>query len=566
MTDTIQTSVAELPSPARRRRKLHPILISGLILMSLIVLTAIFAPMFLLEAAEELTSNTRLPPSAEHLLGTDQFGRDLFARALVATQLTLVLSVSATAFSVVVGIAIGTTVWMLPSRVRNAILSVNAIAVAFPGLVLVLIIAAILGTGSWIAVVAIGIAGVPSFIRLTANMVAPVMTRDFVSTARLLRVPRPLIVLRHVLPNIAEPLLILSASSFSVTLMELSGLSFIGLGVQPPEYDFGRLLADGLVSMYTQPWQIIGPSIMIVLTGVATMLIADGLAATSNPRTRARRRGRTGILRPSNKRGEALASAAVSVRDLRVNTGDGMELVKGVSFDVAPGEIVALVGESGSGKSLTAMSIAGLVPEGVVATADAIRVAGHDMLGPVPRADLARDIALVYQDPMSTYNPTLKLDVQLTEVARAHLGMSRSDSRKALAERFEQLRISEPDRRGRQHPHELSGGMLQRAMIASALLSDSKIIIADEPTTALDVTVQAEVLRQFVSATTKLHASMLFISHDLKVVEALCDRIMVMYQGEIVEELTQQQLLDREITHPYTQKLLDAANYVEASE
>jgi peptide/nickel transport system permease protein len=556
------------PETRSVRRRLPSTLVAGLVLAAILVVTAIVAPLFLSGRADGLTAQTRLSPSASHWLGTDEFGRDLFARALVATRLTLLLTVSACALAVVVGVFIGTLVWVLPPRVRAAVLGANAVAVAFPSLVLALIIAAILGPGAWTATLAIGLAGIPAFIRLTSNIASSVMVREYVTTARLLRVPRLVLIRRHVLPNIAESLLVLAASNFAVTLVELSGLSFIGLGVQSPDYDFGKLLSDALASIYTQPSQTVGPGVMIVVTGLAAMLIGDGLAATSNPRTRVRRAKRTGTLtaaRAPQDGADVRRSAAVSVRNLRISTGSGVELVKGISFDVERGEIVGLVGESGSGKSLTSMSVAGLVPEGVRAVADGLYAAGHDMLGPVPRSDLARDVALVYQDPISTFNPALRLDRQLTEVARTHLGMSRRTARASLVERFTQLRITKPELRMRQHPHELSGGMLQRAMIASALIADSKLIVADEPTTALDVTVQAEVLRQFVTATESLDAAMLFISHDLKVVEAVCDRVLVMYHGEIVEELTREQLRTRAVTHPYTRKLLAASDYVEAA-
>ena len=566
---TVLTAPAS-PAAAGKRRRLHPILLSGIILMSLLILVAIIAPIFLSDAAEKLTSDTRLGPSAAHPLGTDEFGRDLLARALVATRLTLILTAFASAMSVVVGVAIGTAVWIAPVRVRKFVLSINAVAVAFPSLVLALVIAAILGAGAWTAAVAIGLAGIPAFVRLTANMAAPVMGRDYVTTARLLRVPKALVVVRHVIPNIGEPLLVLSASNFAVTLVELSGLSFIGLGTQSPDFDFGKLLNDGLASIYAQPTQILGPSIMLVLTGLAAMLIGDGLAASSNPRTRrgAGKAKRTGTLRRSTLKtatpiAPAMEGAAVSVRNLNIESASGLKLVTDLSFDVAGGEIVGLVGESGSGKSLTAMALAGLVPEGVIAKADRLEVVGHDMLGNVAAGALARDIALVYQDPISTFNPALRLDTQLTEIARSHLGLSKSAARKALAERFEQLRITNPERRGRQHPHEMSGGMLQRAMIASSLLAKAKLLVADEPTTALDVTVQAEVLKQFVQASRDLNASVLFISHDLGVVEALCDRVLVMYRGQIVEELTREQLRSRTVTHPYTKTLLKAAEYVE---
>ena len=561
----------------RNPRRPGPMLTIGLTLMGLLTLVAVLAPLVLGEEAGGLTDDRRQGASSEHFLGTDEFGRDLFSRALVATRLTLLLTVSATAISVVLGVTIGLLVWMMSQRVRDFILTANAVAVAFPALVMALVIAAILGPGAMSATIAVGVAGVPAFVRLSANMAAPIMVRDYVSTAKLLNVPRPVILVRHVLPNLGEPLLVLGANSFAVTLTELSGLSFIGLGVQNPDYDYGRLLADGLPNVYTQPVQIVGPSVMLVLAGVAAMFIGDGLAARSNPRLRRLVRGRrSGMLRRADELSQEMVAArreaahdgerqkvALRVRDLKVETTQGRELVKGVSFDVAPGEILGLVGESGSGKSLTAMSAAGLVPDGVNATATTMTAAGHDLLGPTRAAELARDIALVYQDPVSTFNPALRLDSQLTEVPRVHLRMSRRKARRALAEKFHRLRISEADGRGRQRPHELSGGMLQRAMIASALLTDAELIIADEPTTALDVTVQAEVLRQFVAASESLGAAVLFISHDLGVVEALCDRVLVMNGGEVVEELTRERLARGEIEHPYTRSLLAAAQYME---
>ncbi len=544
-------------------------LVTGLTLMTALILVAIIAPILMGGAANTTTDERRYSALTDHFLGTDEFGRDLFSRALVATRLTLILAFAATAVSVGLGITLGLLVWIMPQRVRDLVLGANAIAVAFPSLVMALVIAAILGPGAFSATVAVGIAGIPSFVRLSANMAAPIMVRDFVSTARLLNVPKPIIVYRHVLPNLGEPLLILGANSFTVTLTELSGLSFIGLGVQNPDYDFGRLLADALPNIYTQPIQILGPSVMIVLTGAAAMLIGDGLAAQSNPRMRRFSRGeKSGLLQAveAEQAAEpATYDTAISVRQLKVESSQGLPLVKGVSFDLAKGEILGLVGESGSGKSLTAMSVVGLLPEGVNATAAKVEVGGHNLLKPVPPRELARDIALVYQDPISSFNPALRLDSQLTEVPRVHLDMSKSKARKALADKFRQLHISNPDSRGRQSPHELSGGMLQRAMISSALLTGAKLIVADEPTTALDVTVQAEVLRQFVAASESLDAAMLFISHDLGVVEALCDRVLVMRNGEIVEELTKKQLAVGDVEHPYTQKLLAAAKYVEPS-
>lgn len=567
-----------------RRRRLHPIVAWGIVIMTLIILAAIFAPMIYGDAAERLTDDRRMPMSLEYPLGTDEFGRDLFARALVATRLTAILTVCASAISIGGGVTIGALVWFLPAKARRLVVGANSVAVAFPGLVLALVIAAILGPGAWTAAFAVGIASVPVFIRLTVNMATPIMSQDYVAIARLLRVPRLGIIRRHVLPNIAEPLLVLSASNFAVNLIDLSGLSFIGLGVQSPQYDFGRLLSDGLVSIYAQPTQVIGPSIMIMLTGLGAMLIGDGLAAQSNPRTRAAiGHHKTGMLHRRGWQDDTDDSASgteqakvapapetedngVHVRDLYVETASGLGLVKGVSFDIRVGEIVALVGESGSGKSLTAMTVAGLVPEGVNARATSIRVAGHDMLSSPSRTELARDIGLIYQDPTSTFNPALKLNTQLTEVLRTHLGHSKQEARDALVKKLNELKVTKPELRTKQRAHELSGGMLQRAMIASSLLTESKVLVADEPTTALDVTVQVNVLRNFLAAVVELDASVLFISHDLGVVRELADRVLVMYRGEIVERLSSRELSYEGARHWYTKKLLDAAKYVEADD
>lgn len=549
------------------RRHISPMLATGLIMTALLLLAAVFAPILLADSANTLTDARRQGPSAEHWLGTDEFGRDLFSRALVATRLTLILATVATAIAVISGVVIGLLVWMAPERVRYVVLGANNMAVAFPALVMALVIAAILGPGAFSATIAVGVAGIPAFVRLTANMAAPIMTRDYVSTSKRFGVRRPIILFRHVFPNLGEPLLVLAANSYAVTLTELSGLSFLGLGVQNPDYDFGRLLAEALPNVYTQPAHVLGPSAMLVLTGCAVMFIGDGLAARSNPRTRRAVRGRnTGGLRRASEtspyRSEA-TEAVLSVRNLKVISAAGEELVCDVNLQVAPGEVVGLVGESGSGKSLTAMSAAGLVPEGVTATVEELTAVGHDLLDRPGQSQLAQDVALIYQEPMSSFNPALNLGSQLTEVPRVHLRKSRSRARQELVDKFTQLRISKPGQRVRQHPHELSGGMLQRAMISSALVTEAKLFIADEPTTALDVTVQAEVLREFVSAAETLDAGVLFISHDLGVVEHLCDRVLVMRHGEVIEELSREQLAAEDVHHPYTQTLLEAARFTD---
>lgn len=540
-----------------RRRRVPASLTVGLVMFGILVLIGIFAPLFLSSAANTLSPVTRGGPTAEHWFGTDELGRDILARTLVATRLTLLMSGAATLLSVVPGVLIGGLIWLAPRWLREAVLRIIDSTVAFPSLILALVIAAILGPATSSAIIAIGVAGIPGFARITSNMTAGIVHKDFVGTAKLLGVPGPRIFTRHLLPNIAGPLLVLVASSFALSLLEISSLSFVGLGVQSPDYDYGRLLNEGLPAIYSQPLQVIAPSIMLIFAGAAAMLTGDGLAARLDPWGRSALQVRR--LRADRRTLASENSAAVvEVRELTVTAPAGQVLVKGISFDVGAGEIVGIVGESGSGKSMTAMALARLQADGVLVEAGLMRLGDMDLRVPQLPLRLAREIGLVYQDPGSTFNPALRMGTQLTEVARIHLGLSRREADELLIGSLREMRIRKPEERMGQHPYQLSGGMLQRAIIASSLVTNPRLIIADEPTTALDVTVQAEVLRHLKRINREEKTAILFISHDIGVVQALCDRVLVMRQGEIIERLTGAQLANGEVEHPYTRALLAA--------
>ncbi|MEY9776280.1 peptide/nickel transport system permease protein [Arthrobacter sp. MW3 TE3886] len=546
-----------MTSRFRSREFWSPAMATGAALMLALILIAVIAPLTLKQAAEQLTADAAQGPSPAHWLGTDDFGRDLLARALVATRLTLLMTAGAAAITAVSGILIGLAIWLSGRRVREAALRVLETAVAYPSLIFALVIAAVLEPGVSSAVAAIGIAGIPGFARITANLASSVSSSDYVVTARLLGVSPVRIAVRHMLPNMAEPLLILSATVFALSLVEISALSFIGLGVQSPDYDFGRLLNDSLGALYTQPVEAVGPSVMIALTGLSVMLIGDALAADADPRAK-RSFFRRVVHQNRSVAVPASDRALVRVENLKIGVPGGPDLVKGIALSIDPGEVLALVGESGSGKSLTAMAIAGLPTEGLTVEADLLRVDNMNMLAEPDPSRLAKDISIVYQDPGTTFNPALRMGSQLTEVLRTQLGMGGAQARHVITQALASVNITEPARRLRQHPHELSGGMRQRAMIAASIVTSPKLIVADEPTTALDVTVQAEVLRQFRRIRREQGTAMLFISHDLGVVEALCDTILVMKSGEIVERLTSAQLAARDVHHPYTKALLAA--------
>ncbi len=250
----------------------------------------------------------------------------------------------------------------------------------------------------------------------------------------------------------------------------------------------------------------------------------------------------------------------IQVRDLRVSFmehGEQEEAVHGISFDIAQGEIVGIVGESGSGKTQTALALSGLSPRHAAITGE-ICLDGRNLVG-LSREELrkiqGKEIAMVFQEPMTSLNPTMRIGKQVEEVLAIHTNLSKAE-RKALAiQAMHDVELPDVERAYRKYPHELSGGQRQRVMIASAIIGSPKLLIADEPTTALDVTIQAEILKLLKKLNAEKGMSILFISHDLRVIRQLCSRVIVMNHGVIVEEGAVEEVFN----HPkdaYTQKLI----------
>ncbi|MEV0096251.1 dipeptide/oligopeptide/nickel ABC transporter permease/ATP-binding protein [Streptomyces sp. NPDC050738] len=545
-----------------RRTLRSPVLIAGIVLLGGLLLLAVVGPFIWGDAADTLTGNAHQSASAAHWFGTDALGRDVFARTMAATRPTLVMTLAATAVAAVGGIGFGAVIWVAGPRTRELGQRLIDVMISYPSVLFALIVAAVLGPGATTSVAAIGLATCPAFARLTTNLAASVAGRDFVATARLLGVSPLRLLRRHLLPNIAEPLLVLLSVAFTASLKALSGLSFLGLGA---DFDWGRLLASGLEGIYVNPAPALGPAAAIVVAGLAGGLIGDGLAAAANPGQEHRPRGERAKIRAVLKPVQPpTPDTFAEARQLSVTLPDGTVLVDDVSLQVGRGEIVGIVGESGSGKSLTAMSLAKLLPDGLTADASTLRVGDLDLTGDPEPARLAREIGIVYQDPSASFNPTLRVGSQLTEVLRVHEGIPRKEADRRAVEQLRLAHLTVPEQRMKQHPHELSGGMRQRAMIAAALLTRPRLIIADEPTTALDVTVQDEVLKLIQEANRRDGLSVLLISHDMGVVSTVCDRVLVMYAGRLVEELPVADLREGKAQHPYTQALLAATPSIDS--
>jgi peptide/nickel transport system ATP-binding protein/peptide/nickel transport system permease protein len=575
---------------ARFRRVLGtPAGISAAILLAIVALLAIFAPILWSSGASAIdTSSILQGPSARHWLGTNGLGQDVFYQVLVASRLSVGLALAATAIGVGCGLVLGTAPLIVGRRAGRFITSVINIAVAFPALLLALFFAIIFGIGAQGALLAIGFASAPAFARLVRTLSASVAGLDYIAAARIAGVSRFRLLTRHVLPNIGETLIVNATMAAGDALLAFAGLSFLGLGVQPPSYDWGQLLNNGLQGIYTRPAAAIAPGVAVVVAGLAFNLFGEALAAglgVSPQNITAGVLGRfRGALAASAARAAAPepkpsartvpADSVLVVSNLDVAFPGGVHPVRGISFALRRGEAVGVVGESGSGKSLTALAVSRLLEHPAQVSAAEVTLLGRDVLagagrgraaGAMSDRELRRFLGtkagLVFQDPMTSFNPVKRVGMQLAEVAAVHHGLSRRQAGARAVDRLRAVRIPRPEHRARQFPHELSGGMRQRAMIGMAVMGEPALVIADEPTTALDVTVQRQVLRLLKSIQADGDMALLFISHDITVVGQVCDRVLVMYAGKIVENLPVGQLTDA--SHPYTRALLAAVPSME---
>ncbi len=577
MTSSVLPTLEEQPTAAvapKRRRRSRWLSVPGvaaIIGVAVLLVIAIIGPSIWGEAATTRNVAERWATAGpDHLFGTDDLGRDIFARVMVAARTSLMLTAGATAMLMTGGLVVGLTAVMLPRRARRALIWIMDILLAFPWLLLVLFFTVIWDASATGAMLAIGLAGIPSITRLVYNMASSVADQDYVRAARVVGVSRIGIMIRHILPNIANPLLVQSAAAASTTLLAFAGLSFLGLGVQAPAYDWGRQLNEGLVHLYTNPMAALGPGIAVVFAGLVFTMIAEAIGEQPGQGIRAvakasrmalaiqRRQRKTAPARPAAAGDGSLAE----VRDLRVSFPDGaggvVERVHGVSLHVNSGEIVGIVGESGSGKSLTAMALAGLLDDPAIVEADVRRFDDIDLddkLSLAARKRLGVELGVIFQDPLTSLNPALTIGRQLTEVPRQHLGMTRAQARERAVEGLAAVGIPDPASRLGDYPHQFSGGMRQRAMIGMALTGRPRLIIADEPTTALDVTVQRQVLSVLRRAQEATGAGIVFISHDIALVSGFCDRVVVMRDGEIIEELDARRIKEQ-ATHPYTRGLI----------
>jgi peptide/nickel transport system permease protein len=580
---------AAVPVEARRRRDAllgtlrSPLgIVATLFLVTLVVL-AVVGPLHWGETAK-VADLTRLSegPSADHLLGTDAGGRDVLARLFTATRLSVLTAVLATLIGVTLGVLLGLLPIVAPRWIARAVNAALGVALAFPSLLLAIVVSVVLGVGAVSLTLAIGLAMAPAYARLAQTLGSSVAGRDFVAAARILGVGRVRILTRHVLPNVRDPLIVNASIGAGTALVAATGLSFLGLGVQAPRYDWGRMLNESLEGIFVNAAPSLGLTAAIVFAGVTFALVGEALSRAFGLQRPSRRLWRRTSRRPATST-EPVAPLHVvddpvlRVRDLRVGAPRGdawVTPVGGVSFDIGRGEVVGVVGESGSGKSLTCMAVAALLEEPLEVTADSVcfdgteLVSGGRVSGRTSPGELAHQLgtrmAFVFQDPSTSLNPAVHVGTQVAEVGRLHGGLSRGEAHDGAVDRLDAVRIPDAARRAHRYPHEFSGGMRQRAMMAMGLMGEPALLIADEPTTALDVTVQREVMALLAEINRVKGTAVLFVSHDIALVSSFCTRVLVMYRGAIVEDLAAEDLAAGRAQHPYTRALVEAVPHLDA--
>ena len=542
--------------------------------LGLLVCIAIIAPVVLPAIATQDAGSLAEEfqgPSAHHLLGTDSVGRDVLERLLVGTRPTLVAVAEAVIVALVIGVTAGVATGFMRGWLDEATGWLADLAFSMPGLVILLVVLAVFPQNVTAAMVTLGVLMAPSPMRVVRSATLAVREELYIDAAKVAGLSRPYIIARHVLPRIVGVVIVQAALLGSLALLVQTGLAFLGVLDPVPQPSWGGMVADGMNNISTDFWLIIPPGVVISLTILALGVLADA-AYDSVTETWAPRRVSIALFRTRQRTQPAAGEqpvpqqALLSVAGLTVTAESGARraaIIEGIDLSLAAGEALGIVGESGCGKTTLAMSILRVQPSGTRIESGHVWFAGRDLTS-LPESSLRAvrggEIGLVSQDPTLSLDPSFRIGSQLTEAVRAHRTVARGEAREVAAALLEQVRLPDPAAVMRRYPHELSGGMAQRVAIARALAGEPRLLIADEPTTALDVTVQAEILDLLHLLREERAMAVLLVTHDWGVVADICDRAVVMYAGQVIEEGDVGAIFRRPL-HPYTQALMATNPY-----
>ena len=539
----------------------------GGILLLIILTLSILAPILPLKEPNITNTADRfmVPFEGGHILGTDHLGRDLLSRLLWGTQLSLAVGFAAAFIAATFGSILGAIAGFYGQNTDNIIMRFIDMLMAFPYILLALAIVAALGPGLFNALIAVALVNIPFFARNIRGVTVTLANKEFIEAARLSGMSNLRILIVEIFPNLLPMIVIAMSTTVGWMILETAGLSFLGLGSQPPQADLGSMLGEARSALITNPHTSFVPGIMIFCIVIGINLFGDGVRDALDPRLK-----KGSLIRPLPQTiyegGDTQATPStklLSVQNLSTQfhvNQDVYQSSNDVSFEIQEGECLGLIGESGSGKSVTALSVTSLVasPPGVIKKGS-VNYKNENLLA-LPyeklRSIRGNKISYIFQDPLTTLHPLHTIGDQLLEALQAHDSkLSASESISKSKDLLKSVQIPNPDNVWDVYPHQLSGGMRQRVCIAMALINNPELIIADEPTTALDVTVQAQILNILNSLRKERKLSILFISHDFGVISQLCDRVIVMYAGSIVEEGPVKNIM-QQAAHPYTSELI----------
>ncbi len=507
----------------------------------------------------------------DHILGTDELGRDAYSRLIYGTRISMQASLLGVAIAMIVGLPIGLLAGFIGGRFDRAVMWVVDIIFSLPGILIAFGVIAVLGNGLLNAMIAVGVVLSTRFSRLSRGIVLAEREELYVDGARVGGLSTSTIIFKHILPNIAPPLIVQTSLLFGAVILIEAGLSFLGVGVPVSEPSWGRMLADSRALLSTNPFLSIPPGVAIALTVLAWNILGDGLRdalgrdITNNQLTTVSRNkedvsvgSKTSYISESEAAKSALVLKNIEVR-FPSPRGEDVMILNNVSYSVKPGETLGIVGESGSGKSMSVMASMGIIPSPGRVTAGTVTLGDHT-LNNMSEGELEKlrgnEIAMIFQEPIASLNPALTVGQQLIQPMQKHLGLSKNEAWDRATDLLRQVRIPEPERRMDEYPHQFSGGMAQRVGIARALSCNPSVLIADEPTTALDVTVQGQIIDLLKDLQKDLGLAIVFITHDLGVIAEVADRIAVMYAGEVIETGDVHTVLTNP-RHPYTKALLE---------
>ena len=568
----------------------------ALIILALIALSAIFAPLLAPHDPTAIDLKGQ-PPSGEFWFGTDNLGRDVFSRLLYGGRYSLTVGLAATGFALLAGAIFGSIAAVSGKVVSEVIMRIMDIIMSIPGIALAAVAVVVFKNPEHpekmlgVIIAAIGFVYIPQLTRIVRANVLSEYGEDYVNAVVVSGARAPWILTKHVARNTAAPVLVFATVLVADAIILEASLTFIGAGLQEPTPTWGNILSSAQQGVLRgEWWQALFPGLAIMITVLCLNILSEGItdamvAAPTGPVIAEHReedqlltdpvkayatqhdalvdrldrlaeveKGRTDRYAPAPG-----TTPLLEVRDLCIKFprhGD-VNVVDHVSFSVAAGETMGLVGESGCGKSITAFAIMGLLDPKAEITGE-VFYRGEDLLkmdAEKRRGLLGHEMAMIYQDALSALNPSMLIRTQMAQLTKR--GGTRS------AEELLQLVGLDPKRTLESYPHELSGGQRQRVLIAMALTRDPNLIIADEPTTALDVTVQKQVIELIKNLQEKLGFAMVFVSHDLALVAEVAYSITVMYAGQVIEQASTRELLT-DPQHEYTRGLLGAVLSIES--